>query len=119
MSLAADPHVPRRWQRGIVAGALGVCLLVGIGVCYSMGDEAAASAGPASSSAAECNSVTTCYTPRQLEVAYGVLPLLEHGVNGRGETVVLPELAEPQFPLPTSDIRKDLAQFDKLFGLPA
>jgi subtilase family serine protease len=59
------------------------------------------------------------YTPHQLETAYGVLPLLEHGTDGRGETVVLPELAEPQFPLPTSDIRRDLAQFDKLFHLPA
>jgi subtilase family serine protease len=59
------------------------------------------------------------YTPRQLEAAYGVLPLLEHGTDGRGETVVLPELAEPQFPLPASDIRRDLAQFDKVFHLPA
>ena len=51
--------------------------------------------------------------------ARGGLPLLKHGIDGRGETVVLPELAEPQFPLPTSDIRRDLAQFDKLFHLPA
>ena len=63
--------------------------------------------------------VTTCYTPRQLQAAYGILPLLEHGTDGRGETVVLPELAEPQFPLPASDIRRDLAQFDKVFHLPA
>ena len=67
----------------------------------------------------DCNSLATCYTPRQLEAAYGVRPLLEHGTDGRGETVVLPELAEPQFPLPASDIRRDLAQFDKLFHLPA
>ena len=32
---------------------------------------------------------------------------------------MLPELAEPQFPLRVSDIRQDLAQFDNLFGLPA
>jgi subtilase family serine protease len=44
--------------------------------------------------------------------------LLARGINGRGETVVLPELAEPQFPLPVSDIRSDLARFDKLFHLP-
>jgi subtilase family serine protease len=119
MDLAADPHVRWRWQRGVVAGVAGVCLLVGIGAAYSTSDEAAASAGPASSSAADCDSVTTCYTPRQLEAAYGVLPLLARGVNGRGETVVLPELAEPQFPLPTSDMRKDLAAFDKQFELPA
>ena len=67
----------------------------------------------------DCDSVSTCYTPRQLEAAYGILPLLQHGTDGRGETVVLPELAEPQFPLPASDIRRDLAQFDKLFHLPA
>jgi len=66
----------------------------------------------------DCASLTTCYTPHQLDAAYGVLPLLERGINGRGETVVLPELAEPQFPLSTTDIRKDLAQFDKLFDLP-
>src|SRR6478672_6357477 len=56
----------------------------------------------------DCDSVTTCYTPRQLQAAYGILPLLEHGTDGRGETVVLPELAEPQFPLPGSDLRRDL-----------
>jgi subtilase family serine protease len=60
----------------------------------------------------DCDSLTTCYTPRQLEAAYGILPLLEHGTDGRGETVVLPELAEPQFPLPASDIRRDRARFE-------
>ncbi len=67
---------------------------------------------------ADCASVTTCYTPQQLQVAYGVAPLLARGIDGRGETVVLPELAEPQFPISVSDIRQDLAQFDKLFHLP-
>ena len=66
-----------------------------------------------------CDSLTSCHTPRQLEAAYGILALLKHGTDGRGETVVLPELAEPQFPLPASDIRRDLAQFDKLFHLHA
>jgi subtilase family serine protease len=71
------------------------------------------------STAAAASETAPGYTPRRLEEAYGILPLLKHGVDGRGETVVLPELAEPQFPLPTSDIRRDLAQFDKLFHLPA
>jgi subtilase family serine protease len=66
----------------------------------------------------DCIATTTCYTPRQLEAAYGILPLLDRGTDGRGETVVLPELAEPQFPLPASDIRLDLAQFDTVFQLP-
>jgi subtilase family serine protease len=68
---------------------------------------------------ADCDSLSTCYSPRQFQRAYGVSPLVEQGIDGRGETVVLPELAEPRFPLPASDIRQDLAEFDKLFHLPA
>jgi subtilase family serine protease len=84
------------------------------------GGKPASTAGAAPASpTGDCDSLNTCYTPRQLEAAYGILPLLEHGTDGRGETVALPELAEPQFPLPTSDIRRDLAQFDRLFHLPA
>lgn len=51
-------------------------------------------AAPPPGSTADCNSVTTCYTPQQIQVAYGITPLLDRGINGRGETVVLPELAE-------------------------
>jgi subtilase family serine protease len=76
-------------------------------------------AAHASRASGDCVSLTTCYTPRQLEAAYSVLPLLKHGIDGRGVTVVLPELAEPQFPLPSTDLRKDLAQFDRLFHLAA
>jgi subtilase family serine protease len=79
---------------------------------------ASPSAAPTNRSTADCSSLTTCYTPHQLQVAYGVTPLLDHGTNGAGETVVLPELAEPQFPLHVSDIRQDLAEFDRLFNLP-
>ncbi len=75
--------------------------------------------GPTSGTA-ECNSVTTCYTPQQLEVAYGVQPLLKSGTDGRGETVVLPELAESQLSPPlVTDLRQDFAAFDRLFHLPA
>ena len=78
-----------------------------------------ASAGAPASGTADCDSVTTCYTPHQLQVAYGIRPLLAHGINGTGETVVLPELAEPHLAPPAvSDLRQDLAQFDQLFGLP-
>jgi subtilase family serine protease len=75
---------------------------------------------PPASAAGECDSVTTCYTPRQIQVAYGVRPLLDRGIDGRGQTVVLPELAEtrPNPPL-VSDLRQDMARFDRIFGLPA
>ena len=73
----------------------------------------------AASSTADCESITTCYTPQQLETAYGVQPLLQRGVDGRGETVVLPELAETQLnPPQVTDLRQDFAAYDRLFRLP-
>ena len=87
---------------------------------------------------------SSCYAPHQFRVAYGIQPLLDSGIDGRGETVTV--LAPPQLPnaegaqsstvpvaqsssapaaLPpgaspaTTDIRKDLAAFDRMFRLPA
>jgi subtilase family serine protease len=56
-----------------------------------------------------------CYSPQAYEVAYGVAPLLSRGIDGSGETVVMPELASGT---PGTDIRQDLATFDSKFGLP-
>jgi len=70
--------------------------------------------------AGDCDSVMTCYTPQQIEVAYGIWPLLSDGIDGSGETVLLPELAEQElFPPDVTDIRQDLAGFDARFHLPA
>jgi subtilase family serine protease len=55
----------------------------------------------------------------RLEAAYGVQPLLQRGIDGRGETVVLPELAESPASPQVSDLRQDFAAFDRLFRLPA
>ena len=86
-----------------------------------------ATAGAQGGLAADCLTAAHCYAVRQFLVAYGVEPLLERGVDGRGVTVVLPEEAEtaPARPEPTSgllqsvtDIRQDLADFDARFGLP-
>jgi subtilase family serine protease len=77
---------------------------------------------PASASAAatRCLGSLPCYTPRQFRVAYGIQPLLDHGIDGRGETVALPEQAEtgPAQTPAVTDIRQDLADFDRRFGLP-
>jgi subtilase family serine protease len=54
-----------------------------------------------------------------MEVAYGVEPLLHRGIDGRGETVVLPELAQSHLSPDVSDLRQDFAAFDRLFHLPA
>jgi subtilase family serine protease len=59
-----------------------------------------------------------CYSPGQYQAAYGVTPLLHSGITGKGETLVMPELANRPGPNFT-DIRKDLAAFDHKFGLPA
>jgi subtilase family serine protease len=95
------------------------------------GASAVASATPSPPGAvpADCLALRpACYTPRQLQVAYGIRPLLDRGITGRGQTVVLPEFPPSatgspsavtgvQVP-PASDIRQDLARFDSLFGLP-
>jgi subtilase family serine protease len=62
--------------------------------------------------------IIQCYTPGQFRVAYGVAPLLSAGIDGSGETVVMPELANAPGP-DFTDIRRDLAAFDGKFGLPA
>jgi subtilase family serine protease len=78
------------------------------------------SAGTAVSGTGDCDSVATCYTPGQLRAAYGIQPLTDRGIDGRGETVVIPALAESRpSPPVVSDLRRDMAGFDKLFGLPA
>jgi subtilase family serine protease len=80
----------------------------------------ATAGGTAASGTGDCDSITTCFTPAQLRTAYGIQPLAEHGINGRGETVIIPAIAESQpNPPVVSDLREDMAGFDKAFGLPA
>lgn len=100
-------------------------LLPGGGTAAS-GAAAPATAGPSGGAvAADClASQPPCYTPRQLRVAYGIQPLLDRGITGRGQTIVLLEFPPPaaagaQVPPAVSDIRQDLARFDGVFGLPA
>jgi subtilase family serine protease len=59
------------------------------------------------------------YSPQLFRAAYGVTPLLDRGIDGRGQTVVLPEAAQAPGTLGASDIRQDLALFDRLYALPA
>ncbi len=88
---------------------------------------APATATPAGTVAADCLTVSGCYGPHQFLVAYGIQPLLDSGITGRGVTVVLPEEGEtgPARPQPitdllqsVTDIREGLADFDSRFGLP-
>ena len=91
------------------------------------GATAAATPSSPGAAAADCLTALRCYAPRQFRVAYGIQPLLDRGIGGRGVTVVLPEEAEtgPARPQPpagilqaVTGIRQDLAGFDGRFGLP-
>src|SRR6516162_10000779 len=97
--------------RSLFVGALAGVLMVAAATLAAAGSSSVGrpQAGP-SRGTASCISMATCYTPRQLEVAYGVQPLLRRGIDGRGETVVLPELAESQLAPPlVTDLRQDFA----------
>jgi subtilase family serine protease len=91
---------------------------------------ASAPTSPPGAVAADCLTLSSpCYTPGQLRAAYGIQPLLDRGITGRGQTIVLlefPSSATGSPPAGTggqvpavTDIRQDLARFDSAFGLPA
>jgi subtilase family serine protease len=125
-----------RWQRqrhrfkvvaaaAVAAALLGGCqagsAIAGSATATTASGKAAADAGSGPAAGTDClvtGAPVTCYTLRQFLVAYGIAPLLARGTDGRGQTVVLPEFA-PVAAIAASDIQRDLAQFDRLSGLPA
>ena len=111
-------HRPRRLS--LAAGLAAVATLI---ACLAVGSASAPPGRPArtgtvgsADTAAVSGPVSCgppgyfiqCYTPGQYRVAYGVAALLKRGITGKGETVVMPELANHPGPNFT-DIRKDLA----------
>jgi subtilase family serine protease len=139
---------PARLTRSRRAQLLAVALLLGVvlvaGCAGSSGSPGPAGAGPAaaSGSAAAARPATAvvagsapasavsgcpvqtidqapCYTPHQLLVAYGIQPVLDGGIDGRGETVTVLAPAPSPDTADITDIRQDLAAFNRMFGLPA
>lgn len=53
-----------------------------------------------------------CYSPQQLQTAYGLTPLINSGYNGAGQTIVIIE----SYGSPT--IEADLKAFDQAYNLP-
>jgi subtilase family serine protease len=109
---------PRRWP-WLAAASLAACLAA----AYPAATAAAGMAAAQPPRPLNCGApdyLVQCYAPHAYEVAYGVAPLLRRGIDGRGETVVLPELAAApsSHGVTYTDIRKDLAAFDTRFGLP-
>jgi subtilase family serine protease len=59
-----------------------------------------------------------CYAPKQFRTAYGVQPLLNRGIDGRGRTVVVlePGVASPT--LGATVIQQDLSHYQSRFRIP-
>ena len=139
-------------RRGCREGAWRACLLTTallLSVASVAGCTATSGATPhgtatAASTAAPAGVVSdcllppvSCYAPAPFRVEYGIQPLLDKGIDGRGETVTVVAVAPafgataPMAPSPgatagpppgvstASDLRHDLAAFDGMFRLPA
>ena len=117
-----------RISRPAAAGACGAVLALALaaGCSASPGPAAPGPASPGSASPRARQTSRTAgpapaapdppgggLTPAQLRAAYDLGPLLRHGINGKGQTIVIVD----SFGSPT--IAGDLAVFDKQFGLPA
>ena len=109
--------------RAAAAGIAAVAMLAAAAGCGTAAGSAAApaTASPPGAVVVNCLARSLCYAPRQFRAAYGIQPLLDRGIIGRGQTVVLLEFppAGAGSPPAVTDIRQDLARFDTAFGLPA
>ena len=116
MHMNRIPKHLRQWQRsGLCFVLLMACLAVACASVAVAGGAAASAATAPVNCAPPGLKMPPCYAPRAYQVAYGVAPLLSQGIDGRGESVAMPELASSG---PSMDIRHDLAAFDRQFGLP-
>ncbi len=104
-------------RRGVSGPATTTTTATGPATTTTVATGAAPIAATTNSAALYCVS-DPCYTPQQFLIAYGIQPLLNRGIDGRGETitVLVPVPLANQGP---TDIRQDLASFDRTFRLPA
>ena len=117
---------PGRLTRSRRARLLAAGLLLGVvSVAGCTGSPGAAGRGAAAPAGAVSGCLLPpayCYAPHVFRVAYGIQPLLDRGIDGRGKTVtILVAAPSPHAPAGPDDtgIRQDLAAFDRMFGLPA
>ncbi len=142
-----DSIHPARLTRSRRAHLLAVALLLSVvsiaGCTGSSGTTArgAATASGAATPAGVVSGCASCIAPHLFRVAYGIQPLLDRGIDGRGETVTVldpaPPPSAPAASSPTAvsssapagsstvqgpnsaDIRQALKAFDSMFKLPA
>jgi subtilase family serine protease len=94
-----------RWKVAAV-GVLAAAVVAGIGGASSARSGAITRAADAATATIPARG----YSPQTVQRAYGVSPLLREGIDGRGETVVLPETLPPGG---GTSIRRAVAAFDK------
>jgi subtilase family serine protease len=71
------------------------------------------SSAPPTTTFCENHYQLACYQPGQLQTAYGLRPLYQGGVTGRGTTIAIVD------PFGSPTIARDLAVFDRTFSIPA
>ncbi len=135
-------RLTRSWRAHLLAVALLLSVVLVAG-CTGTSGTTARGAATASGEATPAGVVSdcllppaSCYSPHVFQVAYGIQPLLNRGIDGRGQTVTV--LAAPAVNVPSSaasppsgtvsqspgalpastDISQDLAAFDSMFRLP-
>jgi subtilase family serine protease len=138
----------RSWRARLLAAALLPSVVSVAGCTGSSGSSAAATASGDAAPAgvvSDCllpSAPVMCFSPHVFQVAYDIQPLLNRGIDGRGETVTVldvggnagPGSAPPASPPPgvvvktpppgrtlpaSTDIRQDLKAFDTMFRLPS
>ncbi len=128
-----DSIHPTRPTRPRGAHLLAVALVLsvsGVLLAACARGPAAAAGSSQTDKVTDCLLSDSCYAPHQYRVAYGIQPLLDRGIDGRGETVtVVDPYSSPNaragprrsrnMPPAVTDIRQDLAAFDSEFRLPA
>jgi subtilase family serine protease len=88
------------------------------GSATAVGQATTVPAGPPAEADSSCPlQQSPCYSPHQFRVAYGIQPLLNSGIDGRGVTVTV--LSPTPAPGDATDIRQDVKAFNHTFGLPA
>jgi hypothetical protein len=81
----------RSWRARLLAATLLLCAVSAAGCTGSSSTSAAATAsGEAADVVSNCLlSPASCLFPHVFQVAYGLQPLLNQGIDGRGETVTV------------------------------
>jgi len=106
---------------GTLTGAAVAGPAAGASTAASGAGSATATAHGAAGPVSDCLTLAspTCYSPQEFRTAYGIQPLTDRGITGRGETVVMPEFAATPGEPGITDVRRDIARYDSVFRLPA